>query len=70
MGSPSGRARAFGGACRGVRETTRKGTGTGPGAMRSRELKGKRKSGHAQEGRSGRDRLAREGTVGNRSRAR
>ena len=42
-GSPSSRACAFGGARRGVRETTRKGTGTGPGATRSRELKGKRK---------------------------
>ena len=42
VGSPSAERARSGGACRGVRETTRKGTSTGPGAMRSRELKGKR----------------------------
>ena len=41
MGSPSAELARSEGALVGCRETTRKGTGTGPGAMRSRELKGK-----------------------------
>ena len=68
VGSPSSRAREFGGAL-GFRETTRKKLVRGRALCAVGNYKEKGGKGNAQEGRSGRDRLAHADAVGNRGRA-